>query len=523
MLVFVEYESEVDIERGRVKALLEKLRIDAEILVFSLASGLLKTYETIVHGRFQDAETENLVNSCLKNEEWWEDLQNYRKGRSRSSSKATTPPDLPSISQVLESSAGTPTQQSQPSDSSDDSKDVKQKRRHSLAHLTDLPKKPTMSQLVKWGVSMGIHTQNLLNVFDNSDTDTAADSDSDSDSDTMAMERQFTDSDTANGDGDDGVKRPLLAGHRRRKSFADIFTRAKKQLKEKRKWKRTRSPERTRSPTPKRRPASSYGTMTTETRTTELRRTETRTTDSSKETRTTETRTTETRMTEIRSGSVSEGFQNMRGILKSDSRPTLSRHTSSTAMRFTSSLVPETTITNDSPDGTGPRIMFAEQDSKPQFSRQASLARGIGETIEEESGIDRRVSFAELSPTVRSPVLSRRNSFSKGGDNGGDVSLNIAGLLASYLSDDDEYPMHGLTLSFNDLPSRAQHLILNELMRQHSKDTAVMFTTLPIPEENTCQSEEASLAYLSDVEVLCNGLPPVLLVLSNHMTVTVSL
>jgi potassium/chloride transporter 9 len=66
-------------------------------------------------------------------------------------------------------------------------------------------------------------------------------------------------------------------------------------------------------------------------------------------------------------------------------------------------------------------------------------------------------------------------------------------------------------------------LILNELMRQNSSDTAVMLTTLPIPQENTCQSEEASLAYLSDVEVLCNGLPPVLLVLSNHMTVTVSL
>ena len=80
----------------------------------------------------------------------------------------------------------------------------------------------------------------------------------------------------------------------------------------------------------------------------------------------------------------------------------------------------------------------------------------------------------------------------------------------------------GLAL-FNDLPSRAQHLILNELMRQNSGDSAVILTTLPIPEEGTSKSEEASLKYLSDIEVLCHELPPVLLVLSNNMTVTVSL
>jgi potassium/chloride transporter 9 len=78
-------------------------------------------------------------------------------------------------------------------------------------------------------------------------------------------------------------------------------------------------------------------------------------------------------------------------------------------------------------------------------------------------------------------------------------------------------------LSFNDLPCRAQHLILNDLMRQHSEHTAVLFTTLPSPVEGTCQSLDDSLSYITDLEVLCEGLPPVLLVHSNSMTVTTNL
>ena len=82
-----------------------------------------------------------------------------------------------------------------------------------------------------------------------------------------------------------------------------------------------------------------------------------------------------------------------------------------------------------------------------------------------------------------------------------------------------------MPLGFNDLPCRAQHLVINELMLIHSggKDTAVVFTTLPGPMEGTGASEEESVAYLSDLEVLCEGLPPVLLVHSNNMTVTTNL
>jgi potassium/chloride transporter 9 len=78
-------------------------------------------------------------------------------------------------------------------------------------------------------------------------------------------------------------------------------------------------------------------------------------------------------------------------------------------------------------------------------------------------------------------------------------------------------------LSFNDLPPRAQHLILNELMKRNSTDTAVLFTTLPTPPQGTCRDEEACYRYLSDLDVLGDGCPPMLMVHSNSMTVTMSL
>lgn len=485
VLVFVEYESEVEEERGRLGALLEKLRIDAQVVVFWLASGDLPTYETIIHGRYNNHETDNLVNQVLKTEEWWEDLQNYRGSHSMTGSQ-----EFASITNVLESTSGRPGLYN-PHSAADD---VRVMRRHSLAQLTELPKKPTVSQLVKLGINMGIHTQNLpFNVFDSSDSDFGADSDSENDSDssgTRVVSGAFNDGDS---DMDEPVRRPLLATLRRRRSHGDVLAQSMSPKKE-------RKPKVSTPTTPQ-----TYGAISPVPR----------------------------NNSDLGASQTKTGSNTGRGILKPE-RPSLTRQ-SSTAMRFSSNLVPQTTITNE--DGAGPRIMFTEENTRsPAFSRKSSAnpLNKLGEDADplgEESANDKKVSFME---GVKSPARSRRGSgstsTSKGQDNGGDASVNIDGLLASYQfsADDDTntgstYSTQGLPLSFNDLPSRAQHLILNELMRRQSKDTAVLFTTLPIPEENTCQNEESSLAYLSDVEVLCNELPPTLLVLSNNMTVTVSL
>ncbi|PTU24977.1 hypothetical protein P175DRAFT_0471691 [Aspergillus ochraceoroseus IBT 24754] len=154
-------------------------------------------------------------------------------------------------------------------------------------------------------------------------------------------------------------------------------------------------------------------------------------------------------------------------------RPDLTR--SASCNRFSSSPIPEPRVNTD--EGAGPSIMFAPTSSPPRSSRKIDS------------------------------IYKRRSSsgtFERGSASG--------------------YPQQAsVPLSFNDLPSRAQHLILNELMARHSKDTAVIFTTLPSPLEGTADSESDSQSYLSDLDVLWQGLPPCLLVHSNSMTVTLNL
>jgi hypothetical protein len=192
---------------------------------------------------------------------------------------------------------------------------------------------------------------------------------------------------------------------------------------------------------------------------------------------------------------------------------------------------------NDAIDGD------VSRSARPSFSRQSSLGRFSSRPMPEtqvhvEDDQVRTISFAEQPdrPTPRSAAHSRHHS-RRGSQRSvfgtGDASVSIPELAESYKFDGapsepgeaggSAYSTQGIALSFNDLPSRAQHLIINELLRQNSRDTAVVLTTLPIPSEGTSLDEIASIQYLSDVEVLCNQLPPTLMVLSNNMTVTVSL
>ncbi|KAF3770889.1 hypothetical protein M406DRAFT_34308 [Cryphonectria parasitica EP155] len=381
VLVFVEYEEEVNSERGRVKALLEKLRIEADVLVFHLASGDLATYETIVSGQTVDPITDAMVNDSLKDEQWWDELQTLRGRRNHMSASQ----ELDSLANIVESTAGRPGV----FNPHNDLESYGERRRHSIARMAELPKKPTVSTLARLGVNMGIHTANLQpNVFDSS-SESHSGSTSENDTDTSDDEGNvdFNDDASAASEGDLGhiepVRRPLLS-----------------------------SPK---SETPQERP----------------------------------------------------------GISRTASQ-----------VKFSGQAAPPETRYHDQGE-VGPMVSFAlEPESKPRTEPP-------------------------------SPGESQK-----------DVAIHIPDLLASYqLNSVEEEADNGpgghnpsLQLSFNDLPSRAQYLILNELLRQNSSDSAVLYTTLPIPAEGTCRSEEASVQYLSDIEVLCSDLPPVLLVLSNNMT-----
>ncbi|KAL5393651.1 hypothetical protein PMIN02_005697 [Paraphaeosphaeria minitans] len=104
--VFVEYETDVEEERGRVTTLLRNLRIEAEVLVFWLASGSLNMYEIIVNGKNGSDFTEAAqdVNGTLDDEEWWADIQRLRNPR-----EITASQELVQASDLLEAVVNWPT------------------------------------------------------------------------------------------------------------------------------------------------------------------------------------------------------------------------------------------------------------------------------------------------------------------------------------------------------------------------------------------------------------------------------
>ncbi|KAB5575690.1 amino acid permease-domain-containing protein [Coniochaeta sp. 2T2.1] len=508
VLVFVEYESDVAEGEARVKALLDKLRIEADVVVFWLASGNLGTYEMIIHGRSAAPQTEAVVDDCLRDDEWWKEVQAIR-GRARDMSASQ---EQDSIASMLESaSARLGTQHIDPA-----APQQPERRRGSVAILSDLPKKSTVSQLARLGINMGIRTQNLpSNVFEDGE-DGLGDTESDSES----SESTLGDFNDAGSDGitgpDESSRRALLPTETRRENHGDFLDQP---------WD---SEHRSKSPGLAR--GQTYGTMSSKPPELE-RRTSAGPSISGRGAR--------SRGSSPKRSTPNPSRPDLRtlahvGAARQDS-PVQSRHHSrhgSSAIRFSSNLTPETTITEQ--DGSEPRIMFAQSASqsnlrseRPKLHHASSTPAPSKRLLEKsKSGQGdpaRSVSFAE-------PELESQKASTPGGIDDGDAQISIPELLGSYSFNSQDsngggssYSTQGQPLSFNDLPSRAQHLILNELLRQNSSETAVLFTTLPIPEEGTSQSEEKSVQYLSDVEVLCNDLPPVLLVLSNNMTVTVSL
>lgn len=78
-------------------------------------------------------------------------------------------------------------------------------------------------------------------------------------------------------------------------------------------------------------------------------------------------------------------------------------------------------------------------------------------------------------------------------------------------------------IGFNDLPGKAQHLILNDVMTQLSGHSDLIFSTLPIPALGTHKDPDASLLYVEDLNIWLNDLPPTMLINSQTMTVTTAL
>ncbi|SMN22566.1 similar to Saccharomyces cerevisiae YBR235W VHC1 Putative ion transporter, similar to mammalian electroneutral Na(+)-(K+)-C1-cotransporter family [Maudiozyma saulgeensis] len=78
-------------------------------------------------------------------------------------------------------------------------------------------------------------------------------------------------------------------------------------------------------------------------------------------------------------------------------------------------------------------------------------------------------------------------------------------------------------LGFGDLPSRAQYLVLNDMMIQLSKKSNLIFSTLPIPALGTHEDLDESIGYVEDIDIWLRDLPPTMLINSQTMTVTTAL
>lgn len=435
--VFVEYESDVEEERGRVKTLLDNLRIPAKVLVFWLASGELKTYRMIVNGDQgeNDQETEKLVEEVLRGGEWWDDIQKQR-GRRRTS----TSEELAGVQArpILNSALPSSSFQSGQSE-------LHNRKFRGLTKLMRKSKKHRSSNALRGlRVRFGMQTHKLHDDWLHRHAASASESSESSDSDS--------------GSSDDGSSgRASAASENDIDDFVEGTDERVLKLQPTSGIRRHSHGDSLRGISIKKRATSPNHSS--------------------------HLLKTPSRQSENNNASKGKSSQQASNIPESapnqTPRPPLLRQP--TAAKFTSHPVPKTQVASN--DGPGPSIMFTDSVSPK----------------------------SELSPPGH-----RRYS----------VRNNTSGTspFSGYAAGATGYPFpQNMPLSFNDLPCRAQHMILNELMRQHSHDTAVLLTTLPSPLEGTCQNEEDCVRYLSDLEVFCQELPPVLLVHSNSMTVTMNL
>jgi potassium/chloride transporter 9 len=503
--VFVEYESDVEEERGRVKSLLENLRIEAEVLVFWLSSGKLPTYEMIVNGAVLGAEAEEEVEECLRGQDWWDEIQKIRGKRGETSATE----DLSDLASIFTSGSTWPEASFQQGP-----RDERVERFLGLRRLLKKPKrKHTMSGITKLGVSLGMRTHRLSdNVVKMHASQASASEDSGSDSDDVSdsevvvygssnedsegRESAASENDIDDFESDSESPPPSSKPLRRRRSHGDSM-RGPPPSKKSTGEKEIKVPERTPRKSWLTTSAASASAAPPSVSAPDLTFTHTETPNQ----KPSSISNLSTSIKANSEGSASrpasvqepdkttpkaEASSSTRPSSVRSDRPSISRHTSQP--KFSSKPVPMTRVATE--DGPGPSIMFTDTPSPPT---QPSRRTRLPSAYRPNPSLPDHISEVSENP---SPTQSRRGS---------------------------TYSTQALPLSFNDLPCRAQHLILNELMRRQSKDTAVMFTTLPSPLEGTSRSAEASAGYLSDLEVLCKGCPPVLMVHSNSMTVTMSL
>jgi potassium/chloride transporter 9 len=497
--VFVEYESDVEEERARVAELLENLRIEAEVLVFWLASGDVKSYQVIINGDETDAEVVAQVEKVLEDEEWWNSLKNMR-GKIRTGSSSV----FEELSVIDDANVW-------PGPSPQEREVSVARYEDRLRHLIkNSHGRQSFSNLSSFGVSFGMRTHRLNDDMlsrhaSHASASEASESDETDSEGSNAIEEISDDEDTIelsettsepdmrssnpNTSHQDKNAPDLLSDNPQSKSLNTRQPHSKKSSLSSKKSRSSKKDQPLLSD-----PASEAAELS-QSNLQALDLVQAPTDASSAEgSQGIEIELPRGRSRVPHNASEVDAVQpDERSPNRLYPDPNQRRPSRSTSpANFTSSPVPKVKVADDE---AGPSIMFVEG-PRPLRNRPADTSN-TEEAYQSNRGLPRSI----YQRNVDTKTFSAAGTPSAGG-----------------------FPFSAsIPISFNDLPSRAQHLILNELMIQHSEDTAVVFTTLPAPLEGTYKSESGSLGYVSDLEVLCGGLPPTLMVHSNSMTVTMNL
>lgn len=569
VVVFVEFEEDLASEKERIKILLEKLRINAEVLVLCLNSGSVKAYETIMHGK---PDTTGRVSKSLKDDEWWQELQDARRGLNASSSDPNS-----RLTEELIPSEGNSSSHVVTGDQLQQFID-RRKRRY------------TLSGLQRLGVSLSMHTSHLSKRdinnavngyyddydFDESGSDSEMDSfyrrsgtrkrakttsamsslpESQAESDAESIppqsrKRSFSVGSRGSESGYDSRRTPFhsgppsSAGSRGNSASGsplggpvttDYFgPNALAEYHGRESHKRTPS-------------GASQATQSSISNTTGLTPSSAATArpqrpafvrtrsglsevynrPDSDDSQTASPRTASPAPLVPQSAPGTPGGGDRSGATtpalgKPPKRPdlvsrpslmkTLSRSNSIADLtraqklrpNFSGQTIPNTKVLDDADSGS--RTIMFEDDKKGGSTRSLRSQKKANEQTDERTPL-LTVSDGE-GPSA--PSYTQENSKAEGGRLKRKPSSNSSG-------DDSTF------LSFNDLPAKAQHVILNDMMYTISKDSAVIFSTLPAPPLGTHKSEEDSLEYVNSLELWCQDLPPVVLLHSQSMTVTTAL
>lgn len=521
--VFVEHASEMGEERKRIQALLDNLRIPASLRVFCLADQSVTTYQTIVHGSNVAAVE---VDEALRGDPWWETLKELRRNdeiRARAAAKRKSQHLSPAKAIPATGMPGQPGNGGEVG-----------------------PRKQSKRELKLFGVSLpaehlAFHKQNIrLGLAhprakrDDGEDDSGSDSDEDFE-DELAM---LSEDDDWLIDGP-GNRRGLAI--RRASTLEPTGYSSKTRAYRPRAYSIGGSaglPDDPVSETPllgssvaSGATVTSYGTLSSSQRTVTpgsggaLLGTSYASTDSSITPRASVPTTSP-----LRKSLIEEESGEDEGTLKASERKKVQAQLKRSDTSD-SKVTPTKSTHLSVDDAVTPR---------PKDKRQASYASSTASSSSDAGSSSSSSSGAEYDSKGR--LFTPKNSKSRKSSSAhararSDSATTPSPVAMQHLRPSNPnrtvssssraasvYSTDLPTISFNELPNKAQYLILNELIRINSSSaTGVVLTALPAPEAGTSIDELKSLRYLEQLESLFSGGPPILGVHAKTLTMTMSL